>query len=67
MGGVLPVSVRHGSPQLLQIEHGLGAEQLQHLALEGALAKRVAGQMHKIDRPVDALARAVALLRGNGP
>ena len=35
--------------QLLEIDEGLGAEELEHLALEIALAKRIARQMHEID------------------
>ena len=47
-----------GFAQPLEIDHRLGAEQFEHLALERAFAERIAGQMHQIDRSGGRFARS---------
>src|SRR6185312_8826063 len=61
VGGVSPVLVGAGRLQPLDIDQGLGAEELQNFPLKFALAERVTRKMHKIDRPRGSLASLLGL------
>ena len=63
MRRVLPGPILRRFPEALEIEPGLGQEQLENLALEGPVAERISGEMHQIHGTLGHGPRPVTVMR----